>query len=126
MPMASGLIVASWLVVASGLAPRWAAKRPQTSYRGLSDGTRWPYWGRFAAQRGASPLATTSPLATASEPSAVKPDDQGCHTVFSPLNLRSRNVAALINAKWLRACGVLPRCRAWLSNSSAYNPSGLA
>ena len=50
----------------------------------------------------------------------------GCHTVFSPLSLRSRNVAALINAKWLKAWGVLPRCRAWLSNSSAYNPSGLA
>ncbi len=41
--------VASGAVVASGLAPRWAAQRPQKS------------WERFALQRGASPLATTSP-----------------------------------------------------------------
>lgn len=59
-------------------------------------------------------------------PPIVRTPLQGCQTVFSPLSLRSRKVAALINAKWLSAWGVLPRCRAWLSNSSAYRPSGLA
>ena len=44
--VASEVAVASGLVVASGLAPRWSAQRSRF------------FWGRFAAQRGASPLAT--------------------------------------------------------------------
>jgi len=50
----------------------------------------------------------------------------GCHNVLPPSSLRSRKLAALISARWLRAWGVLPRWWPWLSNSSAYNPSGLA
>jgi len=31
--VARGLVVASWFVVASGLAPRWAAQQPQSEQR---------------------------------------------------------------------------------------------
>ena len=47
-------------LVASGLAPRWAAKRPQNGHPVLTEAPRRPQWGCYAAQRGASPLATES------------------------------------------------------------------
>jgi len=43
--------------VASGLAPRWAAKQPQDTVPELPDTLQRSYWGRFATQRGASPNA---------------------------------------------------------------------
>jgi len=46
--------------VASGLAPRWAAKQPQDTVPELPDTLQRSYWGRFATQRGASPLATVT------------------------------------------------------------------
>jgi len=53
--------------VASGLAPRWAAQQPQQIHRDPTRGISVDWVrGRFATQRGASPLATTSSFATTS------------------------------------------------------------
>jgi hypothetical protein len=51
-------------LVVSGLAPRWAAKQPQSSRMRCAQVllSGW-LWGRYAAQRGASPLTTGSLLA---------------------------------------------------------------
>ena len=50
--------VAGPIRVVSGLAPRWAAERPQTRRLVLSGATAVSLLGGFASQRGASPLTT--------------------------------------------------------------------
>ncbi len=47
-----------WILVVSGLAPRWAAQPPQNTAPELSGTLQRSYWGCYAAQRGASPLTT--------------------------------------------------------------------
>ena len=56
--VASRLVVESRLVVASRLALRWSAQRSQPSHRGPKGKPVRRFWGRFAAQRRASLLAT--------------------------------------------------------------------
>ncbi|PSL91091.1 hypothetical protein C7U57_26910 [Pseudomonas sp. R9.37] len=45
----------------AGLPRVGARSGPETRRRVIADGLRWIDWGRCAAQRGASPLATLSP-----------------------------------------------------------------
>ncbi|AOE65551.1 hypothetical protein A7317_00680 [Pseudomonas fluorescens] len=54
----TGIACGERAVVASGLAPRWAAQQPQNTAPELPDTLQRFYWGCYAAQRGASPLAT--------------------------------------------------------------------
>ena len=58
--------VASELFVASGLAPRWGAKRPHQATEERQSERIGRFWGGCATQRGASPLTTNSPLGTKS------------------------------------------------------------
>ena len=62
--MVSGFVVVNGCPVVSGLAPRWAAKRPHQEHRIYSGKTQRQFWGCFAAQRGASPLTTGHPFTT--------------------------------------------------------------
>ena len=50
--------------------------------------------------------------AFAGKPGGCENKSQGCQKLFSPLNLRSRKHAALISARCVNACGVLPMWRA--------------
>ena len=60
-----GLVwVASELLVASGLAPRWGAKRPHQATEERQSERIGRFWGGCATQRGASPLTTNGPLPT--------------------------------------------------------------
>ena len=64
LSMVSGFVVVNGCPVVSGLAPRWAAKRPHQEHRISSGKSRWQFWGCSAAQRGASPLTTKRPRTT--------------------------------------------------------------
>ena len=64
LSMVSGFVVVNGCPVVSGLAPRWAAKRPHQEHRISSGKSRWQFWGCSAAQRGASPLTTKKPCTT--------------------------------------------------------------
>ncbi len=64
LSMVSKFVVVNECPVVSGLAPRWAAKRPHEEHRISSGKSRWQFWGCSAAQRGASPLTTKRPRTT--------------------------------------------------------------
>ncbi len=68
-----GLLWLMGLLWRAGLPRVGLRSSPKTGDGALPDTPRQPYGGCYAAQRGASPLATISPLATGHLPARWEP-----------------------------------------------------